>query len=226
MFQFYMFYVSVSDQISRYVHPRSSSCGGLPCDSGAGQLWGQHLGHLHGQPQPPSSPPCRAWPLLQPRVEDGDSQQRHTRHLQAHARKCFRYIHQCIVLLSVVEIYILKFSCLVHCSVHFHVSGQLKQFCTTSSAEIANGCADVTCLGEALQVCNHAIFAIFNIVYDFYQFSECGCLRAVNRMPVSRLPRCVRQSVDHMEAGVWRILQQSADGWKETEGQEFSYLHI
>ena len=140
--------------------------------------------------------------------------------MQANARKCFRYIHQCIVLLSVVEIYILKFSCLVHCSVHFHVSGQLKQFCTTSSAEIANGCADVTCLGEALQVCNYAIFAVFNIVYE-YQFPECGCLRAVNRMPVSRIPRCVRQSVDHMEAGMWRILhQQSAKGRAEIESKD------
>ena len=42
-------------------------------------------------------------------------------------------------------------SFLVHCSV---LSGPLKQFCTTSSAEIANGCDDATCFGEALQVCN------------------------------------------------------------------------
>jgi len=32
-----------------------------------------------------------------------------------------------------------------------NVSGPLKQFCTTSSAEIANGCDDATCFGEALQ---------------------------------------------------------------------------
>ena len=59
-----------------------------------------------------------------------------------------------------------------------------------------------------------------SLQFNVYQLSECGCLRAVNRMPVSRIPRCVRQSVDHMEAGVWGILQQSADGWTETEGQE------
>ena len=61
---------------------------------------------------------------------------------------------------------------------------------------------------------------------DHYQLSECGGLRAVNWMPVSRLSWCVRQSVDHVEAGMWRILQQSADGWTETEGQEWSNLHI
>jgi len=32
-----------------------------------------------------------------------------------------------------------------------NVSGQLKEFCTTSSAETANGCDDATCFGEALQ---------------------------------------------------------------------------
>ena len=61
-----------------------------------------------------------------------------------------------------------------------------------------------------------------SLQFNVYQLSECGCLRAVNRMPVSRIPRCVRQSVDHMEAGMWGrgILQQSAEGRTEIESQD------
>ena len=81
-----------------------------------------------------------------------------------------------------------------------------------AAAEIFNGCKgqDEDCIGDAIQVGEMPRCVKKSLVYvmDMDELpmttlnSVFWCLGAVLRLSLSRLPGCLRQSVDHLEADV------------------------
>ena len=82
-----------------------------------------------------------------------------------------------------------------------------------AAAEIFNGCKgqDEDCIGDAIQVGEMLRLisksSVSSVGYGWvtkktYLFSVFWWLGAVLRLSLSRLPGCLRQSVDHLEADV------------------------